>query len=303
MNGSRINELKKHISKILDEEIGRQEQIFDSSKYFATYATDELSKEINKLTDEEKRIGSDFTISVFMPEKIKDELNISLLTLIISYKNSTENKVDGKFAPSNTSLDGENFKVIIDVDMFISSDAKSFKNDLEYIISHELHHAYVYIKKLNKNSKSNVYNKTKNAINFEGKFKENPAIKEFLKMFYLCLPEEVSARVQEVASQLSNMEKTNVEDTLTKLEEFQQIKDSYLMRGYNLSKIKEVDKSILEDFVQSFNLNLKMFSAKNVDIKIINNPDSFFKYWLTFININGQKLYRKILKLVAEKIR
>jgi hypothetical protein len=68
------------------------------------------------------------------------------------------------------------------------------------------------------------------------------------------------------------------------------------MIHYSFNNLSALDNSTLQNFVDTFNKSLKQ---ENIKHKIISDPESFFKYWIKFINQNGMKLYKKILKLVG----
>jgi hypothetical protein len=72
------------------------------------------------------------------------------------------------------------------------------------------------------------------------------------------------------------------------------------MMSYNVNEIKQIDKDVLKTFIGIFNSNIKMFSTDN-KIKSPNDTNSFFEYWGEIINSSGDKLFRKIIKLVADK--
>ncbi len=166
------------------------------------------------------------------------------------------------------------------------------------MFSHELNHAFVYIKKINTSSKIDVYNTANRMTAFE--FQHIPALKEFSQMFYLNLPEETQARVQETASILKYVDADNYNDVIKELYLYQPINDAKKMANYNLNRIKEIDRDVLRNFVDSFNNKLNLVQGK-IEIKKINDIDEFFEYWLGFIRTNGVNLNKKILKLVADK--
>jgi hypothetical protein len=121
-----------------------------------------------------------------------------------------------------------------------------------------------------------------------------------MKMFYLSLQSEIDARTQETAINLKQIEKPNYNETIEALRKFQPLRDAKLMIDYNTGKLIQVKPEAINLFVKTFNDNIKLFSDKQ-NIKTIQNPTEFFKYWSDIINDKGDELFRKIMKMVADK--
>lgn len=222
----------------------------------------------------------------------------------IEYTNSNISGIAGGFKKDKTRyIDNVSYKIFIE--LRINCDAKkvdSIKTEIESIISHELNHAYGEIKKIGKMSRANVLNKTKNATNFElsSLLKQHPALKDFMYTFYLALPQEINAAVQQTATDLKYIKSKDYNETTESLLKYRPLNNAKKMQHYNLNDIKTVDRNVLAEFVNKFNFNLKSFSS-GLNIRTANDVDAFFSRWLKQINISGHELFKRIMKLVADK--
>jgi len=289
------NNGKKQFKKIIHEIIGKQVEIDQA----ASYLTNMLIKNIKK-TPLNKNETIDIPIGVIPNEEFKQKTKINKILGLCTISNSSSNKTSGKFLSKKTKLVNKKF-YNISFEIFLKSDFKNIDNlkpKIESVIAHELNHAYVYIKKLltQNPQKTNALNSINKRLNIA--FYDTPALKEFTKMFYLNLPEEIQARVQETASILKYIEKYNYNDSIKQLYQYQPINDAIKMINYSPENLEILDKEILRSFVNSFNDKL---THNNKEYKIISNPDKFFKYWIKFINQNGMKLYKKIIKLIGNE--
>lgn len=133
---------------------------------------------------------------------IINDTKISIIKTNIFFKNTNEEKIGGEFNPKNITRN-KNGTFEIEIRLNIHTDninSDLVKNKIQSVVSHELNHAFVFVKKYNKKSKSQVYNKVKGMLGFE--FQTVPELKYFVEMFYLNLPEEMQARVQETGTLL-----------------------------------------------------------------------------------------------------
>ena len=71
--------------------------------------------------------------------------------------------------------------------------------EIESALTHELHHAYDYTKKENKKSITNILNPVRGHIKqvYLSWLKDFPVLNYFLEVFYLNLPPERNARIQD----------------------------------------------------------------------------------------------------------
>jgi hypothetical protein len=121
-------------------------------------------------------------------------------------------------------------------------------------------------------------------------------------MFYLALPEEINARVQETATQLKYINEPHYNQTIELLRQHQPIRDAKKMMDYTLSGINKIHSEILNLFINTFNVNLKNFS-KGINIKLKTDINAFFEHWLNIINNNGDILFKKNNEISCRKIQ
>lgn len=292
---------KTIIRKFIREVLHKQMDIYASTEELAKH----LSNYVLSQTNSDKfKSGNAWELStnIECPEDFKKNTKISIITFNIEFSPSKENKIGGAFLTDKTKLlDNGFYKVFIKINIKIeNTNITSYTKEIENVISHELHHAFVHIKTINKNPRFKTINQTKSGVNLEllTVLKSNPDLKEFMEMVYLSLSNEVSARLQETAAQLKHINKKNPTETIEALQQFNPINDARKMLNYSTEKLLDIDKDILQKFVTTFNLNLKFFSPTATTKFTV---ESFFKYWQSGITQVGNTLLRKILKLVADK--
>lgn len=302
--------MKENIKKIIEEEINKifnesnGEQI-DVSK-FSNLATEKVLDRIfiisGTLSD---GYNYDFNVPVQSTEEIRKNTKIEYVDFQIEHKLNNNFKFNGSFSPDKTWLLNNGFyKAVIKIEL--ESNVNNIEIDkLHTLISHELSHAYKYIKQLydksiqnSKTNKLNKINRNNNSI-LSNLLNNYIPLKEFAKMFYLSLPQEVDARVQETASNLNYINKKDYNETIEALGKYSPLNDARKMMNYNLNELLKTNENILKQFVDSFNYLIE--KEEDANLKIINNTKSFFEYYLKFINNNGNRLYRNIMKLVANK--
>jgi hypothetical protein len=237
-------------------------------------------------------------------QETKKETNIEMVKVDIDYQKSNINNVSGTFKTSKIKLlDDGSYSIEIKLDIKIEDITEEVKNKIKHIISHEMNHALVNVKNLHGNKKSSTLNLS-NKITKRHLYdiiKNYPELELLSKMIYLSNPLEVQARVQETGSQLDDIDENNAEDALDALLRFQPLSDARNMMSYKTDEIKKIDNEVLIIFIEEFNKNIKSYSKGNP--KTINKPDKFLNYWENIINNNGNKLARKIMKLVSDKYR
>jgi len=296
--------VREQVYRLFSEESGEQLEISNFSDITTEKVLDKLILYKDDLVNMSE---SSFTTFAETPEKIRIITKIEYIKIYVDHSYSENFKFNGHFSPGKTVLLKNGF---YEAGILLEMKSNVENVDIEklnVLMAHELNHAFVYIKQLYDNkSKNNSKTYKLNIVNkitsndLREFLQEYPAIKEFTKMFYLSLPQEINARVQETAKNLSYSHKDNYNKTIESLRKFNPINDAKEMLNYKLDDINKIDKEILQKFVNNFNLNIKKFSGDS-KIKTINNVDKFFKYWTKFIGNGGHRLYRNIMNLVAKK--
>ena len=294
-----LKKLRKIIQEALNEVLGAQLDIQELSDIISKNISEYINQIFDKIND---GYSWDFTYNTKATGHITSETKIELVKTKIDFKFSDKLKIGGSFSPDNTVLlDNGNYEVLINFKIS-TNDLSHLKENIDQVIAHELNHAFVYIKQLSNKSKKpdlNSVNKLTRGTSQE-LFLKYPSLRIFSDMIYLSNPMEIQARVQEAATELKTINKKTSEETINALLKYNPLIDAKKMIAFKLEEINKIDRSILVDFVKTFNSNIKLLH-KDKDVKIINGTDSFFKYWLKVINQNGDKLARKIFKLVADK--
>jgi len=243
-------EAEKKFRGIIYEIIGKQIEIDN----IASYLTNMLIANIKKNSIFGNGVH-DIPMGAVGNNDFKEKTKINKITGFCIFSTSSYNKVTGSFLTKQTKFIKKNL-YDISIQLYIKSDYKTIedlKPKIESVISHELNHAYAYVQKLSKQIQSKTL--ALNSINKELKiiFEETPALKEFTELFYLNLPEEIQARVQETATALKYINANNTKDTIDQLYQYQPINDAIRMTNYSNENLKILDEEILQNFVNAFN--------------------------------------------------
>lgn len=295
--------VKKELSKIFESRF-KQDDLYNFSTKITKDIVDDLSGYIERYKD---RLYDGTTWSFTVPElatdKIQEKTLIKQVIISIEYTHSPEHKISGSFKRVQLLDDRTHYRAILEMKIKIDDNIQNHFEEVEYFISHELHHAFRHIKMINKDSKMNKMNIAKNEIKFINLkiLKTNPALKRFMDMIYYSLPQEVDARVQETAAQLKNDKNSKTpEETFYYLRQFNPMNDAKNMLSYDIEDISTVDDDILNQFIKSFNDEL---IQNNLNNYVKNEKKSFLNYWDKNIFHAGHKLMTKINKMIADKYK
>jgi hypothetical protein len=283
---------------IISESAGKQDDLYNHTKYI----TDNIIKFINGYVEKYGDSMSDgdtweFTIPKIVTKEITEKTLISGIKTKVEFTYSSINKIKGSFDRVKLMDDGS-YTTFLTIMVNINKDINDFRDNIESLISHELHHAFRTIKTINKNSKSDKLNIVKNKVNLFKKdvLRDYPELKVFMDMVYLSLPQEVEARQQETATQLKNCKSNSVENTIHCLQQHQPINDARKMYNYDVKTLLTIDKDVLVDFIKSFNE-----ISNELNIKGFNNHEEFFNKWVKHVNNSGLTLLKKIMRMVSDK--
>lgn len=294
-------QVRKYIRKIISEIGGKQDDIHNSAEKITKIIVDFLNTYLqtyaSKINDGNEW---EFVVPEIPTEFFKEKTGIGKIKTKVEFTFSQENKLNGKFYPDKKILLNDNsYEILLLISIKAKNDIKTFSYELEEIIAHELNHAFRDIKLLNKKSKANSLNQTKNFTikQLQPLLKTNPPIKEFMEMIYLSLPPETAARVQQTAIKLKTIENTNINQTIESLRQYQPLRDAKRMINYSTEEIKKINPETIKLFIDTFNQNLTLFS----DQKTKNDTNAFLKHWGEIINEKGDELFRKIMRLISDK--
>jgi hypothetical protein len=296
-------EIRKIVRKEVDEIVesaGKQDDLHNSTERITNIIVEFLSKHIeaykNDLFD---GYAWEFAIPEIPTKEIQEKTLIGRIKTSVEYIHSQENRIGGAFKRVKLMDDGFYF-VFLEIKININDNIEGHFNEIEYWVSHELHHAFRTIKTINKKSKANRLNAVKNKIpNLTADFlNKNPSLKEFVEMIYLSLPQEVDARKQEVATQLKYDKSTSPNQTYEYLMQFQPIVDARKMLNYSTEGVLKVDKDILRRFIDIFNASLKEKELNTWEKK---DMGIFFEFWRKRIISAGGELKRDIDRKISDK--
>ena len=293
--------MNPHDKKIIKEEIRK---VIES--YGVNYETNTIAKILSKKvwnlilskTNNGSRKVKPYDKSMFIDHDFSKEEqknhNISFINIQIypleNMKIKEPNKVSGRFEVNSTKQHLFNNSFVYDLYFEVKIynwDNKTNLSDTIYnVLTHELLHAFREIKTYNKNNYSKALYKARNnskGLNISNNVKE---LNEFLEIFYLSLPEEVSARVHEAYSQMENykmrFENKTSDEMIKELNKLSVFRDFVKVQEFNENIVLNLSERVKTDFVNNFNNQLK--NAKNIfrnkSIKILSDPNSFFNFWI-----------------------
>lgn len=294
-----MSKIRQIIRKLLFEIHGKQVSVHNFSAEITTDMMGVLKDNFRTMSNgKEWKFATEFKA----PEDIQKDTKIDIVKIEFKFIFSNNFNIKGKFISNNTVLlKNDDYEVCLEINLETNT-LENILPQIKSVISHELNHAFVHIKGITGKLKAknlNLSNKfTQAEIN--SLIEKTPALKVFVKMIYLANPYEVQARVQQSASELEHVNEKTAKDTISALLQYNPLRDAKIMIAYNLNEINKTDKVTLETFIKKFNDNIKSFS-KEENPKTIYETEKFFNYWVNVINNAGDKLARKIYKLVADK--
>lgn len=215
-------------------------------------------------------------------------------SIILNY-NRNDKSSKGRFLVDKTERIDDGFQVQIELSLI----EKDINNGdvIGSILSHELNHVFVYLQKVNTPAKTLKHNESISMLRVV--FNHNEPLKEFIDLMYLNIPEEIQSRVQETGYILDTIDGGDYRTIIKKLYLHQPLNDVKKMTHYDGSRLKDLDHDVMFDFIHEFNENLLSLGLKPKNFKTV---DQFIDYYVKFINRSGNKLNRKIMKLVGEKL-
>lgn len=229
------------------------------------------------------------TFNIFLNNNIKKEINY--VTGGLQAEAIKQSYHEGNF----------NYPVIIDVHI-INWDYKTDLTDkIEEVLSHEMFHAFEYIKTFNKNDYTIALTKARKESNLISYTEGKEELKSFMEIFYLSLPNEISARIHEAYVQMKNMkmnlQKIDHNYVLKELDKLSVFRDFLKIQNFNELCIVDIPKEVKQSFVRNFNNRLRVYKNKLKlnDIKIIDEPDDFFMYWIGRAKKLGLEARHKIV--------
>lgn len=293
--------IRNEVRKVLSEEMGVQQDI----KNISSEITDKIINQI-RLNKGEINDGQTYSLATnFRTTSSQNKItNIDNIIINLIYQKTDKNKVGGSYKSDKLTLqDDGSYLVYIELRVEPLLVDSLFKIKINSVVSHELNHAFVDVKNItgkNRLYKSSRANKMTSQFSLLSNLKKYPEIQHFNEMVYLSNPLEVQARVQETGAQIEDIDSKSSKEIIEYLLRFQPLSDAKKMIALKKEDIINLDTQVLQEYIDLFNKNLKS-SFGDEPIKVINDINDFFDYWVSYINDSGRKMAFKIYKLVANK--
>lgn len=314
-----MEQIRKIIQKVLKESFG----VHEPTDELAIWLPEHLIANMNYYHEKGTiNFVDDFVKLQFNPpnEIIKKTLiNQIKVNINISNQGNLNSIISGKFETNETKRVVSNNMFVYNIEIKINFNW-DFETDISALLisffEHELHHAFTHIIKLNKKSRTKYLNRVASmpVYGLDKMEENNPAIKDFMEHFYLALPEEVNARVQEAYSDIQEHKNKPTEDLMKELYKKRAMLDAKAMLNYKSHQILSLPTEVLDNFINQFNANVKL-AIQQINNKAIkdkeplysNNsikypktePKAFFEFWRKRINREGDKLFYKIIKMTG----
>jgi len=295
--------LRKKIRKYINEALGIQMDLKRITERIVPYVENYIYDSV-KLSDTiSVRPAEDIAFKFDLTGVDLENTGIELINIILNFYENNKNTIGGSYKSDKTKLNLSGF-FSIDIELKFNFSREELKNiksrkvEIESVVSHELHHAFVDIKKYGRKSASKELNSVNNFMKF-GYPKTTP-LGKFSEMVYLSLPEEIYARVQEVSHILDKLENgLGYQKIISELYKFHSINDARRMHQYDMDEVRNLSKEELLNYIKTFYRKLK----KNIPDNELKNPIEFFEKFYIKIHRAGYELNNRILKLVADKFQ
>lgn len=282
--------MQNKLRKLIREVMGHYLPLDDISKRYAKMVMQLLTSNF-----QEKKKELDERDNLYIREKMSEEdeqiskiRNIDIEIIPSKEKNKNPNHVSGRFIELKQDFVKNKFRYFASFKVYIINwdYQKDLTSDIEKVLSHELFHAFQYIAEINSNNYSNALYNTRNKMKGLDYLSEIEELNDFMEIFYLSLPQEITARIHEAYNQMKNLKLNfkakSSDEVLQELNKLSVFRDFLKVQRFNLDSVLGLFGVIKKDFVKKFNESLlkykKEWSANS--IRIIDNPDEFFKYWV-----------------------
>lgn len=282
--------MQNKLRKVIREVFGHYLPLDDISDKYAKTIMEIL---LNKFQQKKKKLEASDNLRI--DERMSDEdkktskiWNIRIDIIPDEENNKKINYVSGRFMELQQDFIKNAFQYSAKFEIYIINwDYKiDLTNEIKKVFSHELFHAFQYITSIDSNNYSKALYNTRNKMKGLEFFEGIDELERFMDIFYLSLPQEISARTHEAYNQMKNLKlnfhaKTH-DEVLKELDKLSVFRDFLKVQKFRTHWVLNLDEIIKEDFVEDFNKYLLRYSKEgNVNsIKIIDNPDEFFNYWV-----------------------
>jgi predicted Zn-dependent protease with MMP-like domain len=118
------------------------------------------------------------------------------------------------------------YKLSLDINIYNWNLTTDLTEKIKSVLSHEIHHGFNYIKRLHK-SKALVLTKVRNTVNglYAKLYTQYPMFKYFMNAFYLNLPEERDARIQQLYAEIEKYKNEDVDTIINQVNNLSVYKD------------------------------------------------------------------------------
>jgi len=290
--------MKNKLRLLIREVLGHYVPLDNLTNNVATHVINKLAKKSDNGKTKLNPFDDDWTINTKELDVDTDQENTEIGSIYVSIipindnARYSTNKVSGTF-----SVDANN-KSFVNINLkIVNWDYKTnLGNEIKKVLSHEIYHAFRRIKNLTNPDYKDVLNKTRNKMSLYNTEFNNDLLEEFLEIFYLGLKEEVLARIHEAYTQMENLKlkfgEKNHNEVIRKLNTLSVFKDFLRVQNFNVDALVSLPDKIKKEYVNKFNEILKESKSK---IKIIENPDDFFRYWVHLSKKRSLQARHKII--------
>ncbi len=307
--------IRKLIRKIIDEAYGVVVPMHNASKVIAK----ELQKRIESMRDTiiNKPIRFHRTSLQFWADDFNKQGNkIKVINIIMTISDNKDKEQNFVFGTSSYSdvhqyaeggVDG--YEIFINVSVINWNKDSNLTRKFESVLTHELNHAHTISTKMSKRRKrsfTDVLNSVRKEmiLRFSKDYKGYNEFKYFLDTFYLNLPDERNARIQQLYTEIEEEYKGKSPDeiiigmaNLSPYRDFKQLAD-FSSDVFNKTPI-ELKQKFISQFNDLIKSNKNKLKLPDEEIIYPIDTNKFFKFWEGNFHKNADKMREKIMRLAA----
>jgi hypothetical protein len=208
---------------------------------------------------------------------------IHIVDLIISFAHSHDKKLIGSFNPKNMVRDEKNLLTVgIELELQLPfEELAANRTEIRSIIAHELNHAFVFIRDVNRKSAAINGRNRRNKMSVDSK---DAGVKLLYDAIYLTNPMEVQARIQDIGGLVDGLKSDTAEDAIRELLLYPPLRDLAYLNRMHLNDV------VLTDAVREF----IRFSGGGDEKKFI---DTLQKK----VDITAREALRKVYRLLSDR--
>ncbi len=229
----------------------------------------------------------------------------------INDKTKKVNEVIGVFDPEtikqHTFFSETRYYIKPVINIYNWDTKTDLRKEINAVLKNEVHKIYNHTKNFYEKGISKSLNNIKNEIRtnkkYIDKYKDHRDIKDFMDLFYLNLPEEQDARINQVYKKMLYNKDKSIDDMIINCENLSSFEDFKAMLQFKSKYISaplEFQKEFIKDFDEILKNNNGKYKLSDIELNYPKEPSEFFEFWIKKFYENVECSRERIVELAHE---